>query len=200
MMAPRPWIAHIFKINGSPLLLQALSKKPSTGISSVTLGGHTTTPRDCLTSPRSQPGVQDFPHPWLLDSREKRDTVWSGTGWSRERVDKNCSTCPLPLSVGNPVWGPGDKEWGQSCSWWGDSGPRARKSLREILAQRFHFFLKLLTLLMKPSTWLGAAEQRGPAARLFLLPIFRKPQQPAQRPPQKCPNTTGPGQPHPFSR
>lgn len=139
-MAPRPWIAHIFKINGSALLLQALSKKPSTGISSVTLGGHTTTPRDCLTSPRSQPGVQDFPHPWLLDSREKRDTVWSGTGWSRERVDKNCSTCPLPLSVGNPVWGPGGQRVGAILQLVGRFRPPGQKVPQRNPSSAFPFF------------------------------------------------------------
>lgn len=129
----------------------------------------------------SQPGVQDFPS-WLPTPEKRRTRCGVGQGETGGPGKDWTRTCPLPLPVGKPVWALGTNGGGQSCSWWGDSSPWARKPLKEILAQRFHFFLNLLTLLRKPSTRFRAAEQRGPEARLSLLPTFRKPPKSVQTP------------------
>ena len=70
---------YTFLRNGSALLLQALSKKSSTGISSVTLGGHTITPKRLHNFPKVtawSPGLSLL----AAHSREKLDMVWSGSG------------------------------------------------------------------------------------------------------------------------
>ena len=81
-MAPRPWIVHIFKINGSALLLQALSKKPSTGYLFCHPRRSHYHSKRLPNFPKGQPGVQDPPtppHPRLLDSRKAGHGVeW---GW-----------------------------------------------------------------------------------------------------------------------